>query len=164
MHARLTLRDRPSIGGLGEGPTESGCPPGTWVGTGLMGLNDGRSPDRARRGPNFADLSRGLGPEKVRVILERVRPCGGAGRRRAGRGGHAAPDDTPRLTARATDRVQRQPCASPRGACSGRARPAGTAMMTWTTASTVRATSPARQVPVTWASRPTATGPAAAKR
>ena len=24
--------------------TESGCPPGTWVGTGLMSLDDGRSP------------------------------------------------------------------------------------------------------------------------
>ena len=29
--------------------TESGCPPGTWVGTGLMSLNDGRSPDVGRR-------------------------------------------------------------------------------------------------------------------
>ena len=24
--------------------TESGCPPGTWVGTGLMSLDDGRTP------------------------------------------------------------------------------------------------------------------------
>src|SRR5690625_6297444 len=36
--------DREMSSPLTRYDTESGCPPGTWVGTGLMSLDDGRTP------------------------------------------------------------------------------------------------------------------------
>ena len=53
--------------------TESGCPPGTWVGTGLMSLNDGRSPALAE-GDTVTDehLARLLGDGTHPVTREKL--------------------------------------------------------------------------------------------